>query len=93
MLKEKDYIFFWKGKYFDELRECGVGFVVKNSLLSMVELDGEGLEWFFIFCLNIIIGLIIFVSVYVLILMLFLEIKDLFYEKLLLVIRNIFDKE
>lgn len=44
MLKEKDYIFFWKGKYFDELREYGVGFVVKNSLLSMVELDGEGLE-------------------------------------------------
>ena len=36
-LKEGDYTFFWQGKSSDEPREHGVGFAVKNSLLSMVE--------------------------------------------------------
>ena len=35
-LKERDYTFFWQGKSSHEPREHGVGFAVKNSLLSMV---------------------------------------------------------
>ena len=41
-LKERDYTFFWQGKSSDEPREHGVGFAVKNSLLSMVELGSSG---------------------------------------------------
>ena len=40
-LKERDYTFFWQWKSSDEPREHGVGFAVKNSLLSMVE-PGSG---------------------------------------------------
>ena len=36
-LQERDYTFFWQGKSSNEPREHGVGFAVKNSLLSMVE--------------------------------------------------------
>ena len=36
-LKESDYTFFRQGKSSDEPREHGIGFAVKNSLLSMVE--------------------------------------------------------
>ena len=35
-LREKDYTFYWCGKAADETREHGVGFTVKNSLLSMI---------------------------------------------------------
>ena len=41
-LKERDYTFFWQGKSSDEPREHGVGFAVKNSLLSMIEPGGSG---------------------------------------------------
>ena len=41
-LKERDYTFFWQGKSSDEPREHGIGFAVKNSLLSMVELGSSG---------------------------------------------------
>ena len=54
-LKEKDYTFFWQGKRSNEPRENGVGFVVRNSLLRMVEPDT----------------------------------KDMFYENLAAIIRNI----
>ena len=36
-LKEKDYTFYWQGKGSGEHREYGVGFAVRNSLLSMIE--------------------------------------------------------
>ena len=36
-LKEKDYTFYWQGKGSGEHREYGVGVVVRNSLLSMIE--------------------------------------------------------
>ena len=43
-LKERNYTFFWQGKSSDEPREHGVGFAVKNSLLSMVEPGSSGSE-------------------------------------------------
>ena len=42
-LMKRDYTFFWQGKS-SELREHGVGFGVKNSLLSMVEPGSSGSE-------------------------------------------------
>ena len=36
-LQEKDYTFYWQGKGPGEHREYGVGFAVRNSLLSMIE--------------------------------------------------------
>ncbi|XP_052698894.1 craniofacial development protein 2-like [Crassostrea angulata] len=92
-LKEKYYTFFWKGKHFDEPREHGVGFAVKNSLLSTVEPDGEGSERLLTLRLNTTTGPITLVSVYAITLTLPPETKDLFYEKLSSVIRNIPDKE
>ena len=35
-LREKDYTFFWQGKSEEEVREHGVGFAVRNTLLGMV---------------------------------------------------------
>lgn len=46
----------------------------------MVELGDSGLEWFLIFCLNIMVGFVIFVSVYVLIFFVIFDIKDEFYD-------------
>lgn len=92
-LKEKDYTFFWKGKQSDEPREHGVGFAVKNSLLSTVEPDGEGSERLLTLRLNTTTGPITLVSVYAPTLTSPPETKDLFYEKLSSVIRNIPDKE
>ena len=43
-LKERDYTLFWQGNSSDEPREHGVGFAVKNSLLSMVEPGSSGSE-------------------------------------------------
>jgi len=31
------YTFFWQGKQLEDRRELGVGFAVRNSLLSMIE--------------------------------------------------------
>ena len=36
-LTEKHYTFFWQGKKLEDRRELGVGFAVRNSLLSMTE--------------------------------------------------------
>ena len=41
-LKEEDYTFFWQGKAPEEHRVHGVGFAVRNSLLSSVMPPSEG---------------------------------------------------
>ncbi len=43
-LKEKNYTFFWQGKSTDGVREYGVGFAVRNSLLAMIEPCQQGNE-------------------------------------------------
>ena len=35
-LKEENYTFFWHGKGLDETHEHGVGFAVRNTLLTMM---------------------------------------------------------
>ena len=35
-LKEENYTFFWHGKGLDETLEHGVGFAVRNTLLTMI---------------------------------------------------------
>ncbi|XP_065939377.1 uncharacterized protein [Magallana gigas] len=92
-LKENDYVFFWKEKHSDEPREHSVGFAVKNSLLSTVEPDGEGSERLLTLRLNTTTSPITLVSVYAPTLTSPPETKDLIYEKLSSVIRNISDKE
>ena len=43
-LRERDYTFVWKGKGADEVREHGVGFAIKNSLMQMAEPGEDGTE-------------------------------------------------
>ena len=63
-LKEKDYTFFWQGKRFNEPREHGVGFAVRNSLLRMVELGSGGFEPLLTLRLNSTTGPVTLISVY-----------------------------
>ena len=43
-LIEMHYTFFWQGKQLEDRRELGVGFAVRNSLLSMIETPTSGSE-------------------------------------------------
>ncbi|XP_076041899.1 uncharacterized protein LOC143025776 [Oratosquilla oratoria] len=43
-LKEKEFTFFWHGKSAEDGSEHGVGFAVRNTLLSMVEPGDKGSE-------------------------------------------------
>ena len=63
-LKEKDYTFYWQGKGSGEHREYGVGFAVRNSLLSMIEPGSNGSERLLTLRLNTTAGPVTPVSVY-----------------------------
>ena len=63
-LKEKDYTFYWQGKGSGEHREYGVGFAVRNSLLSMIEPGSNGSERLLTLRLNTTAGPVTLVSVY-----------------------------
>ena len=81
-LREQDYTFFWQGKEPDELRLHGVGFAVRNSLLSVVEPPSGGTAC--ILSLNLLTssGSINFLSIYTLTLCSLAENKYEFYEEL-----------
>ena len=64
VLKEKDYTFYWQGKGSGEHREYGVGFVVRNSLLSMIEPGSNGSERLLTLRLNTAAGPVTLVIVY-----------------------------
>jgi len=81
-LKERDFTFFWQGKKPEEPREHGVGFAVKNNLLSMVELGRGGSERLLTLRLNTSEGPISLISVYAPTLSSTPEAKDEFYENL-----------
>ena len=87
-LKEKDYTFYWQGKSSDEPRQHGVGFAVKNSLLSMVAPGSNGSERLLTLRLNTSSGPTTLVSVYAPTLTSTTEAKDQFYEKLAAVISS-----
>ena len=92
-LKERDYTFFWQGKSSDEPREHGVGFAVKNSLLSIIEPGSSSSEQLLNLCLNTTKGPVTLVSVYAPTLSATLDAKDEFYENLASTIRNITSTE
>ena len=43
-LTEKHYTFSWQGKQLEDRRELGVGFAIRNTLLSMIEPPTGGSE-------------------------------------------------
>ena len=44
-LREQNYTFFWQEKRADEQRIHGLGFAVKNTFLSTIELPGQRDSW------------------------------------------------
>ena len=92
-MKEKDYTFFWQGKRSNEPREHGVVFAVRNSLLRMVEPGSGGSERLLTLRLNSATGPVTLFSVYAPTLSATPDTKDMFYENLASIIRNIPSKE
>ena len=89
----KDYTFVWQGKDSDEPREHGVGFAVRNSLLRMVEPGSGGCKCLLTLHLNSTTGPVTLISVYAPTLSATPYTKDMFYENLASIIRNIPSKE
>ncbi|XP_076065306.1 uncharacterized protein LOC143039313 [Oratosquilla oratoria] len=63
-LKEKEFTFFWYGKSPEDRSEHGVGFAVRNTLLSMVEPGDKGSERLMTFRLHTSEGPVTLVSAY-----------------------------
>jgi len=81
-LREQDYTFFWQGKGEEEARLHGVGFAVKNSLLSAIEPPTDGTERILSLRLSTSAGYVTILSVYAPTLSSAPEVKDKFYEEL-----------
>uniref|UniRef100_A0A2C9LCX7 Endonuclease/exonuclease/phosphatase domain-containing protein n=1 Tax=Biomphalaria glabrata TaxID=6526 RepID=A0A2C9LCX7_BIOGL len=81
-IKEKDYSFFWQGKTESEVREHGVGFAVKNTLLNTVELKCNGSERLLSLRLKTSIGHVTLIYAYAPTLSSTPEAKDMFYDNL-----------
>ena len=92
-MKVKDYTFFWPGKVSDEPREHGVGFSVRDSLLRMVDPSSGGSGRLLSLRLYSITGPVTLISVCAPTLSTTPDIKDMFYENLASIIRNISSKE
>ncbi len=63
-LKEKEFTFFWHGKSAEDRMEHGVGFAVRNTLLSMVEPGDKGCERLMTLRLHTADGPVTLVSAY-----------------------------
>ena len=81
-LRENNYTFFWRGKASDEIREHGVGFAVKNTLLNMIEPGEIGTERILAMRLHTTDGPVNLISVYAPTLYSPQEAKDEFYDRL-----------
>ena len=92
-VKEKEYKFLWQGKCFKEPGEHGTGFAVRNSLLRMVEPGSGGSKRLLTLRLNSTTGTVTIISVYAPTLFAAPDTKDMFYENLAAIIRNIPSKE
>lgn len=88
-LKESDYTFYWKGKAPGEVREHGVGFAVRNSLVNTIVMDSDGSERLLTLQLNTSSGLVTLLCVYSPTLGAAMEIKDRFYDALSAKIENV----
>ena len=87
------YAFFWQGKRSNEPREHEVGFAVRNSLLRMVEPGSGGSECLLTLLLNTATGPVTLINVYAPTLSATPDTKDMFYENLTSIIRNIPSKK
>lgn len=81
-LREDSYTFFWQGKPLEEPRQHGVGFAVKNTLISSIETPTAGTERILSLRLSTSLGPATIVSVYAPTLRAAPEVKDQFYEAL-----------
>jgi len=88
-LREQNYTFFWQGKKPEEPRVHGVGFAVKNSLLSTVEPPSTGSARILSLRLSTFSGPVNILSIYAPTLCSSAETKDQFYEELDTTIRDI----
>ena len=88
-LKEEDYTFFWQGNEPEEPRIHGVGFAVRNSLLSSVEPPQKGTPRILSLRLSTSSGHVNILSIYAPTLSSTVETKDTFYEALETTIREI----
>ena len=92
-LREKDYTFFWQGKSVDQVREYGVGFAVKNSLLAMIEPGHNGNERLMTLRLHSSVGPVHLISAYAPTLNSPDDTKDEFYGMLEAIVRDIPEKD
>ena len=92
-LKEGHYTFFWQGKGTEEVREHGVGFAVRHTLLRMIEPPTDGTERIFTLRLSSMQGPVNLVCVYAPTLQASAEVKDQFYESLDTVVSKIPEAE
>lgn len=88
-LREQNYTFFWQGKEPEEHRLHGVGFAVRNSLLSAVVPPSKGTARILSLRLSTSSGTVHILSVYAPTLCSTAETKDEFYEELETTIREI----
>ena len=92
-LKERDYTFFWQGQEQQEHRLYGVGFAVRNSLLSSIEAPSSGTPRVLSLRLTTASGPANILSVYAPTLCSTAEAKDQFYEELEAKIQRVPSKE
>ncbi|XP_072017467.1 craniofacial development protein 2-like [Amphiura filiformis] len=92
-LREQDYTYFWQGKEQDQPRQHGVGFAVRNTLLSSIEPPTAGTERFLSLRLSTSSGPVNIMNVYAPTLCSSTETKDQFYEELDSAIRCIATNE
>ena len=79
-LRENDYSFFWEGRAEGEVRLNGVGFTLKNSLLSAIKPPSDGTERILALRLSTSTGFVNILSIYAPTLCSAREDKDQFYE-------------
>ena len=92
-VREKNFTFFWQGKPTDAIREHGIGFAVRNSLLGSIIPPTEGTERILSLQLNTPAGLANLISVYAPTLTSPADAKDKFYDELSTAIDQLPEKE
>ena len=92
-LREQNYTFFWQGLKPEEPRLHGVGFAVKNSLMSAIEPPTNGTERMLRIKLNSTVGTVNILSVYAPTLCSTSDAKDKFYDDLSSTIRSIPERD
>ena len=85
----KDFTFFWQDKAPEETREYGMGFIIHNTLLGMIEPKDQGTERLLTLRLHITDGPFTLISAYAPTLHSSQDAKDHFYDQLHATIRRI----